>query len=60
MLVNHASGGVGYDTSANKLKTVYAELDPADLIALAQTYHYDLLYFGYDFDLLSKQISGFE
>ena len=31
-----------------------------DLIGLTQTYHYDLIYFGYEFDIATKQITGFE
>ena len=37
-----------------------AQLNLEDLLGLARVYHYDMIYFGYDFDHESYFISGFE
>ena len=57
---NHAKNGIGTETSGDRLVDEFAQLNLEDLLGLARVYHYDMIYFRYEFDHDSYFISGFE
>ena len=59
-LVNHVTDGIGDDSDGNKLVDAFAQVDLDDIIKLVKIYHYDMVYFGYEFDKATYFISGFE
>ena len=60
LLVNHTVGGIGADTTFDKLRNEYSEFEDETLRKLFQAYRSDMIYFGYEFDIETKQIIGFD